>query len=37
MDREGMLHVYEEHPGGHEWSYWAKHIIQSLKFFAGYL
>ena len=37
MDKEGMLHIYEENPGGHEWSYWAKHIIQSLKFFAAYL
>ncbi|MDB5088147.1 MAG: xynZ 2 [Mucilaginibacter sp.] len=37
MDKEGMLHLYEENPGGHEWTYWAKHIIQSLKFFAAYL
>ncbi|SHM99269.1 S-formylglutathione hydrolase FrmB [Mucilaginibacter sp. OK098] len=37
MDKEGMLHLYEEHPGGHEWTYWARHITQSLKFFASYL
>ncbi|RYD93342.1 MAG: esterase family protein [Sphingobacteriales bacterium] len=28
-------HDYEEHPGGHEWEYWATHIKTSLKFFAG--
>ena len=37
MDKEGMLHLYEENPGGHEWSYWSIHIIRSLKFFATYL
>ncbi|MDB5122787.1 MAG: xynZ 2 [Mucilaginibacter sp.] len=31
---EGIPHIYEEHPGGHEWPYWARHIIDSLKFFA---
>jgi putative tributyrin esterase len=37
MDKEGMLHVYEENPGGHEWAYWAEHIIKSLKFFVSCL
>ncbi|HVW98407.1 MAG TPA: alpha/beta hydrolase-fold protein [Mucilaginibacter sp.] len=37
MDKEGMLHIYEEHTGGHEWSYWSKHIVESLRFFARYL
>jgi putative tributyrin esterase len=37
MDREGIPHIYEENPGGHEWSYWSEHIITSLKFFAGLL
>ena len=37
MEREGILHHYEEHPGGHEWGYWAKHIINSLKFFGANL
>ena len=37
MEAEGMLHHYEENPGGHEWSYWSEHIIQSLKFFAANL
>lgn len=26
-------HVYEEFEGGHEWSYWQKHVEQSLMFF----
>lgn len=30
-------HQYEEFEGGHEWSYWQKHIAKSLLFFAGNL
>lgn len=26
-------HVYEEFEGGHEWSYWQKHVKQTLVFF----
>lgn len=37
MEREGMLHVYEEYPGGHEWPYWSEHVITTLKFFASQL
>jgi len=37
MEREGLLHTYEEYAGGHEWNYWSEHIIKSLKFFAGLL
>jgi len=37
LEKEGILHHYEEHPGGHEWPYWTKHIITSLKFFAANL
>jgi enterochelin esterase-like enzyme len=37
MDREGIPHSYQEYPGGHEWGYWAEHIIESLRFFAGLL
>ena len=33
LEKEGIPHVYEEYPGGHEWPYWAKHVIDSLKFF----
>ncbi len=37
LDNEGIPHIFEEYPGGHEWSYWSEHIIQSLKFFAANL
>jgi putative tributyrin esterase len=37
MEKEGIPHIYEEYPGGHEWSYWTKHITTSLKFFADNL
>jgi len=37
LEKEGVPHTYEEYPGGHEWSYWSKHIITSLKFFAATL
>lgn len=29
-------HTYREHPGGHEWPYWEKHIKESLLFFASH-
>jgi putative tributyrin esterase len=35
MANESIPHLYEENPGGHEWLYWSKHIIRSLKFFAA--
>jgi putative tributyrin esterase len=37
MEANGIPHIYKENPGGHEWPYWAKHIIDSLKFFADKL
>jgi putative tributyrin esterase len=37
MQQDGIEHVYEEHAGAHEWSYWAEHIGQSLRFFAKQL
>ncbi len=30
-------HVYQEFPGGHEWSYWQEHIKNTLRFFAAAL
>ena len=29
----GIPHVYEEFEGAHEWSYWQKHLVDTLKFF----
>ena len=37
LDMEGIQFLYEENPGGHEWSYWGKHVLESYRFFAGYL
>lgn len=37
MEQEGIPHIYEENSGGHEWSYWSKHVITTLKFFASHL
>lgn len=34
LEREGIKHIYQESPGGHEWAYWEKQIRQSLLFFA---
>jgi S-formylglutathione hydrolase FrmB len=30
-------HEYAEHPGGHEWPYWQRHLADQLRFFADYL
>jgi hypothetical protein len=27
-------HIYEEFPGGHEWTYWETHLADTLRFFA---
>ena len=33
LDAAGVAHVYEEFPGGHEWSYWTEHLADTLRFF----
>ncbi len=35
LEAEGIPHVYEEFPGGHEWPYWKEHLADSFRFFAG--
>jgi enterochelin esterase-like enzyme len=37
MLEAGMPHIYEEYDGGHEWAYWAKHVVTTLQFFASHL
>ena len=32
LRRAEILHDYFEYPGGHEWSYWQEHIVQTLRF-----
>ncbi|CCW34038.1 predicted esterase [Chthonomonas calidirosea] len=29
----GYPHQYEEFPGGHDWSYWDRHVQETLQFF----
>ena len=33
----GVAHAYEEHPGGHDWPYWAMHVEDTLRFFGSVL
>ena len=33
LKSEGIPHVYEEFPGGHEWAYWELGLARSLLFF----
>lgn len=35
LKRKEIAHIYEEFPGGHEWSYWGEHFKKSLLFFAS--
>lgn len=37
LERAGVPHTYEEFPGGHEWSYWERHLPDTLRFFAATL
>lgn len=37
LEEEGIEHVYEEFPGGHEWPYWEEHLADTLRFFAAHL
>lgn len=34
LEKEGIEHIYEEFPGGHEWLYWEAHLVDTLRFFA---
>jgi S-formylglutathione hydrolase FrmB len=33
LDRLGIPHEYQEHPGEHNWAYWDKHVQDTLAFF----
>lgn len=35
LNAVGVVHRYEEHSGGHEWSYWAARLPATLRFFAS--
>ncbi|WP_146575499.1 alpha/beta hydrolase [Botrimarina hoheduenensis] len=32
-----LPHIYVEHPGGHDWAYWATHVATTLRFFGDQL
>ena len=31
LARENIAHEYHEHAGGHEWSYWQTHLVDTLR------
>ncbi len=33
----GIDHAYGEHPGGHDWTFWAEHLAHTLCFFSDSL
>jgi enterochelin esterase-like enzyme len=35
LTERGVEHEYLEHPGGHEWAYWAAHLGDALSFVLG--
>lgn len=35
LDAAGIAHTYVEHPGGHDWAYWASHLEDTLRFVAA--
>lgn len=37
LEANGIPHVHEEFPGGHEWPYWEEHLADTLRFFASKL
>ena len=32
LEKERIPHIYEEHPGCHDWSYWQMHLSRTLRF-----
>ena len=37
LAQAGIPHGYAEHPGAHDWKYWDRHILDTLKFFGSVL
>ncbi|KAA3662748.1 MAG: esterase family protein [Calditrichaeota bacterium] len=33
LEQESIPHIYEEFAGGHQWSYWQEHLVDTLIFF----
>ena len=34
LDIHGIPHEYAEHPGAHDWTYWDKHVRETIVFFS---
>jgi enterochelin esterase-like enzyme len=32
LRERGIAHDYAEHAGGHDWTYWRRHVADSLTF-----
>lgn len=37
LDKADVEHIYQEHPGGHDWPFWARHAAETLIFFGSCL
>jgi putative tributyrin esterase len=37
LEAAGVPHEYEEHPGGHDWEYWDRHVADGIRFHGGTL
>jgi putative tributyrin esterase len=37
LDARRIAHQYAEHEGGHDWSYWSRHLEDTLRFFGAAL
>jgi len=37
LDARGIAHLYAEHDGGHDWTYWSRHLDDTLRFFGAVL
>lgn len=35
LEAQGVPHVYEEHPGEHNWDYWSVHVAATLRHFSA--
>lgn len=31
LEERGVPHTYREHPGGHDWTYWDRHVQEALE------
>jgi putative tributyrin esterase len=37
LEALGLPHAYREHPGGHTWEYWDRHVVEALAHHAAVL